>query len=404
MKKLYAAISKVEAQEDGTIKVWGFASSEAVDSDGETITADAMKAALPDYMKFGAVREMHQNSAAGTAIEANVDEMGKTFFGAHIVDPVAVKKVQTGVYKGFSIGGKVTVRDDLNKTIIKGIKLVEVSLVDRPANPEAVFTMYKAEEGGDLKKTDGAAIPEDPDPAPDEAVKVLVIGGDPLRKGMYSVGELASLLSAVSWVATDAEYESQYEGDASPIPVALREWLASGCKIFMEMAAEEVAEMQAGLLAMVPTVDPLEMSAGVGDLLKAGATLSTATKDKLATIKETIQAAMGHLDELMTVKDSTDDDKENADAVADLQKSAQVSADALLKVEGENAALKKRVAALEAVPAPSKVITKTTVVSKDEDAKAEALTKAEAEEFEKMSPEQKAESMLKKMFKRQTRT
>ena len=81
-----------------------------------------------------------------------------------------------------------------------------------------------------------------------------------------------------------------------------------------------------------------------------------------------------------------------------------MSADALLKVEGENAALKKRVAALEAVPAPSKVITKTTVVSKDEDAKAEALTKAEAEEFEKMSPEQKAESMLKKMFKRQTRT
>ena len=83
--KLYGEISKTEAQDDGTIKVWGFASSTAVDSDGDTITAEAMKAALPDYMKFGAVREMHQAKAAGTAIEAEVQEDGRTYFGAHIV-------------------------------------------------------------------------------------------------------------------------------------------------------------------------------------------------------------------------------------------------------------------------------------------------------------------------------
>lgn len=146
MKRLYAEIAKTEAQEDGTIKVYGYASSGAEDSDGETITSDAMKAALPDYMKFGAVREMHDaTKAAGTAIEAEVQEDGRTWFGAHVVDPIAVKKVGAGVYKGFSIGGKITGRDDLNKKLIKGIKLVEVSLVDRPANPEAVFTMYKAE-------------------------------------------------------------------------------------------------------------------------------------------------------------------------------------------------------------------------------------------------------------------
>lgn len=144
--KLYAEISKTEELDDGTVKVWGYASSSAVDSDGETITADAMKAALPDYMKFGAVREMHQAKAAGTAIEASVEEDGRTYFGAHVVDSEAVRKVKSNVYKGFSIGGKVTERDNLNKSIIKGIKLVEVSLVDRPANPEALFTMYKAED------------------------------------------------------------------------------------------------------------------------------------------------------------------------------------------------------------------------------------------------------------------
>ena len=105
MAKLYAEIAKMEAQDDGTVKVWGYASSEAVDSDGEVIAAEAMKAAIPDYMKFGAVREMHGQNAAGTAIEINVEDDGRTFFGAHIVDPVAVTKVKTGVYKGFSIGG-----------------------------------------------------------------------------------------------------------------------------------------------------------------------------------------------------------------------------------------------------------------------------------------------------------
>ena len=103
--KLYAEISKTEEVEDGTIKVFGYASSGAVDSDGETITPDAMKAALPDYMKWGAVREMHQPKAAGTAIEARVEEDGRTYFAAHVVDTEAVKKVKTGVSKGFSIGG-----------------------------------------------------------------------------------------------------------------------------------------------------------------------------------------------------------------------------------------------------------------------------------------------------------
>lgn len=154
MAKLYAEIAKMEAQDDGTVKVWGYASSEAVDSDGEIIAAEAMKAAIPDYMKFGAVREMHGSNAAGTAIEINVEDDGRTFFGAHIVDPVAVTKVKTGVYKGFSIGGSVTARDELNKSQITGLKLTEISLVDRPANPDAVFTCYKADKPKDEEEAD----------------------------------------------------------------------------------------------------------------------------------------------------------------------------------------------------------------------------------------------------------
>ena len=161
MAKLYAEIAKMEAQGDGTVKVWGYASSEAVDSDGEIIAAEAMKAAIPDYMKFGAVREMHGQNAAGTAIEINVEDDGRTFFGAHIVDPVAVTKVKTGVYKGFSIGGSVTARDELNKSQITGLKLTEISLVDRPANPDAVFTCFKADKPKDEEAADKDDEPAD---------------------------------------------------------------------------------------------------------------------------------------------------------------------------------------------------------------------------------------------------
>ena len=144
--KLYAELSKSEKQPDGSLHVWGYASAASADSVGETVTAEAMKAALPDYMKWGNVREMHQLSAVGTALEATVQEDGRTYFGAHVVDPVAVKKVESGVYKGFSIGGKVTSRDLLKKTTVTGIRLNEISLVDRPCHPEAEITLFKVDD------------------------------------------------------------------------------------------------------------------------------------------------------------------------------------------------------------------------------------------------------------------
>ena len=95
--RLYGAIQKVEPQDDGTVRVHGIATSEAVDDQGEILRADAIRAAIPDYMRFPALREMHQLSAAGTTLEAEVGENGTTRIVAHVVDPVAVAKVKNGV-------------------------------------------------------------------------------------------------------------------------------------------------------------------------------------------------------------------------------------------------------------------------------------------------------------------
>ena len=142
--RLYGAIQKVEPHDDGTVRVYGIATSEAVDEQGEVVRADAMRAAIPEYMRFPALREMHQLSAAGTTLEAEVGDDGVTRIVAHVVDPVAVAKVINQVYRGFSIGGRITQREAVDPKTITGLVLTEISLVDRPANPEAVFDCWKA--------------------------------------------------------------------------------------------------------------------------------------------------------------------------------------------------------------------------------------------------------------------
>jgi phage head maturation protease len=144
--RLYGELTKIEDQPDGTLKVYGVASTGARDDAGEIVSPEAMKAALPDYARYPALREMHRPSAAGRTLEATVDEDGATRIVAHVVDPVAIAKVKSRTYSGFSIGGKVLARDAGDASVITKIKLSEISLVDRPANPEAVIDLWKADD------------------------------------------------------------------------------------------------------------------------------------------------------------------------------------------------------------------------------------------------------------------
>jgi HK97 family phage prohead protease len=129
--------------------VYGYASTEARDSQGEIVTRAAIEAALPAYMEFANIREMHQLSAVGVVKSAGLDDKG-LLLEAKVVDDAAWAKVREGVYKGLSIGGRVTQRDALNKAIITGVELNEISLVDRPANPEALIAAYKAAGAEDI--------------------------------------------------------------------------------------------------------------------------------------------------------------------------------------------------------------------------------------------------------------
>ncbi len=137
---LYGSIQKVDSEQR---IVYGYASTETVDSSGEIVKKSAIEEALEDYLSWGNVREMHALSAVGKTVEASVDDVG-LFIGAHIVDDAAWKKVKAGVYNGFSIGGKVLARDPKNRKIVTKVLLNEISIVDRPCNPDAKFDIWKA--------------------------------------------------------------------------------------------------------------------------------------------------------------------------------------------------------------------------------------------------------------------
>lgn len=124
--------------------VSGYASTPALDLDGEVVRLDAVKKALPGYMQWRNIREMHNPSAVGVAQEAHTDDTG-LWLSAKIVDDAAWEKCCEGVYKGFSIGGRKLAKTGNE---ITRIELVEISVVDRPANPECKFTVEKKAKNG----------------------------------------------------------------------------------------------------------------------------------------------------------------------------------------------------------------------------------------------------------------
>ena len=376
--KLFGEFAKVEAQDDGTLRVEGYASSEAVDSDGETIQASAMKAAIPDYMAFGAVREMHQPLAAGTALEMAVEDDGRTRFVAHVVDPVAVKKVKAGVYKGFSIGGKVTGRDPLAKTTITGLRLTEVSLVDRPANPAAVLTMYKA----DVRASDTDEVEESASTpsAPADAGQATAAesGADAavdVAKSLSGVASLASVVQSLAWVAQDSAWEAQYEQDGSGVPARLKALAAEAAQLLGDMAKEEADEAVASIpdpIDATPTVDTVTLAdtpSGDDAVAKAGKRHSSADQSMIQGMHDQSIALGASCPDCPTCGTAkvakADGAADDLAKVTQAREAAEADRDDAIEKLGaaitERESLAKRVRDLEAQPAPGKGVVRQVV-------------------------------------------
>jgi len=130
--------------------VSGFATLDNLDQTGDVVTQEASVKAFESFR--GNIREMHQPTAVGKVAsfrpETYYDPKTKDFYNGVYVDAYISKgaqdtweKVLDGTLTGFSIGGKILDSDtEVNKStgqsvrFIKDYSLVELSIVDSPAN------------------------------------------------------------------------------------------------------------------------------------------------------------------------------------------------------------------------------------------------------------------------------
>lgn len=157
----YAAdIFKTEKAPNGDLYVFGKAAGPELDMDGQICDPVWLGKAMPKWYEFGNVRAQHQAVAAGVGTVLDDTGGGTYNLKSLVVDRDTKEKVEKKVYKGYSIGIK-------NARVVKDAKapkgrivdgdIVEISLVDRPANPTAVLAICKA-AGGAMLAMDTAGM------------------------------------------------------------------------------------------------------------------------------------------------------------------------------------------------------------------------------------------------------
>lgn len=145
--------------------VSGFATLDNVDKQGDLVDTEA---SLNAFKRFrGNIREMHQPIAVGKVVSFKqhefYDAKTKKNYSGVFVDVYVSKgaqdtweKVLDGTLSGFSIGGNINKSDTVMEhddysgpvRLIKEYDLVELSLVDNPANQLAnVFSIQKSDIG-----------------------------------------------------------------------------------------------------------------------------------------------------------------------------------------------------------------------------------------------------------------
>ena len=148
--------------------VSGFATLDNIDRQKDIVTSEA---SVNAFSKFrGNIREMHQPLAVGKMVAFKEDKYfdpeTKSFYSGVYVSAYVSKgaqdtweKVLDGTLSGFSIGGRMNKWDDaydekMDATIriIKEYDLVELSLVDTPANQFANILSVEKVDGKDTVK------------------------------------------------------------------------------------------------------------------------------------------------------------------------------------------------------------------------------------------------------------
>lgn len=234
---LFHDIQKVDAEQR---IVGGYAVVfEEEDPQGDIFTKAAVEGALDDYLRrgnptaprgTGPMRVMHQPKVAGSIHKAFCDDTGLWVEG-FVTDDQEWEKVKKGDYIGFSVGGYC--RERQGKRITK-MKMIEISLADRPVQANSRFQFWKA----DLDIEAAEEIPAKPlDPQDPELQKNL---------GTYAISRLSDIIGSLNSFRDFYIVEEKLEGDTSPVPKMLLRSIAGLGRILRTIVREEMKELVEG--------------------------------------------------------------------------------------------------------------------------------------------------------------
>ena len=266
---LFAQIAKIDESKH---EVWGVATAEIVDKEGEIFDYDSSKPYFKRWSdeiskatagkSLGNVREMHEPSAVGKLVAiAFDDDLKQIRVGARIVDSVAWQKCMLGVYTGFSIGGAYVKAWKDGEYVRFTASPVEISVVDNPCLPGAHFTAVKADGTYEVRKFSHVA-----------SAQTKKIPGDP-RSGVKT-GDQSTMLEAND----KAQLEKARASSASALAkLAEMEQEVAGLRSEMESNNQEIQRSLTNLLSLVEKlVSPQEST---GRVARTGVPTHTVTKE-----------------------------------------------------------------------------------------------------------------------------
>lgn len=296
----FIPITKVDAERR---EVWGVAAEEAPDKSDEVMDYGWSK---PNFEKWsqsiqlasggkslGNVRAMHQPIAAGKIIDMRMDDVTKTILiGTRIVDDNEWRKVQEGVYTGFSVGGKYGEKRQRDGRLLRYEAVPEeISIVDNPCMHGATFMMVKSGGATELVKFVG-------EPADEALAKVAGDLGELAKAGArHSAGDMHLLQSihdsacslgaacSASEAAEKAAAAGTLKKDADEAS-----WIAWSAGQAVGDISSALAFV-AGLSASMTTSDPATAS----KLQTAAQLLTSALNDQVAKQGAATQAAAADL-------------------------------------------------------------------------------------------------------------
>jgi hypothetical protein len=352
--------------------VSGFATLDNVDKQNDIVTPEA---SLKAFAKFrGNIREMHQPKAVGKMVSFKEDKFfdpeSKKFYAGVYVSTYISKgaqdtweKVLDGTLSGFSIGGRMNKWDDafdekMDATIriIKDYDLIELSLVDTPANQFANVLSVEKVDGVDVIKGDGVDV-EIENVFWDEANGIVMLSENDSEVSptsgatMKNIGFVeksdAEKPEMVKFLVDSAKgiNTSKITKEVSPMTDEVNETVAETVEevaVEAEVApeadievAEEVAEEVTEEVAAEEVVADEEVAEKADSVSKSDEVLV----DAVAEIKDTVTKAFSDLTAVVQAQ---------AEQIAQLSKSIDSVKNEVTEAKGEFNEFGKRVDAVEA--------------------------------------------------------